>query len=90
MYTSRDKGLRKLARQIVNFQRNLGAYIIVSVILWIIWWLTTEDRSLKGDTPWPAWVMLAWGLVLLFQFFEAYGNSQEKLVNKQNGESGKD
>jgi hypothetical protein len=85
--TRRDKGLRKLARQIVTFQRNLAAYIIVNVILWIIWWFTTDDRSLTGGTPWPAWVMLAWGLILLFQFFEAYGNSQEKLVNKENGTS---
>jgi hypothetical protein len=82
-----DKGLRKLARQIVTFQRNLGAYIIVNVILWIIWYFTTDEWSLTGRTPWPAWVMLAWGLILLFQFFEAYGNSQEKLVNKENGAS---
>jgi hypothetical protein len=90
MYSNRDKGLRKLARQIANFQRNLVAYFIVNGILWVLWWFTTNDRSLRGNTPWPAWVMLAWGLSILFQFFEAWGNSQEKLVNKQNETSSKD
>jgi hypothetical protein len=34
--------------------------------------------------------MLAWGLSILFQFFQTYGSSQEELVEKQNETSAKD
>lgn len=89
MYSNRDRGLRKLARHIANFQSNLGAYIVVNLLLWIIWWVTTNNISLIGDTPWPAWVMLVWGIILLFEFIRTYGEGQEKLVDKDNDISGK-
>lgn len=83
MYRNRDRGLSKLARHIANFQSNLVAYVVVNTLLWIVWWFTTKDRSLMGDTPWPAWVMLVWGIFLLVKFIRTYGEGQDKLVDKE-------
>jgi len=87
MYSNKDRGLRKLAGHIANFQSNLAAYIIVNLLLWVTWWFTTNNRSLIGNTPWPAWVMFVWGIILLFQFIRTYGEGRDKLVDKDDNSS---
>jgi 2TM domain len=50
------KRRRKLAEEAV-------AYVTVNGVLWLIWAL--GDRSTDGGLPWPAWVTLIWGFVLV-------------------------
>ena len=95
MHPNSNKKLWKLAKQVAAFQRNLFFYFLVNLFLWIIWWFTTDNRTLVGHTPWPSWVMLVWGISLLFQFIEAYINSRETLTennekNKKKKETIKD
>ena len=80
----RDQELLKLARQRAHFQRSLVSYFVINAFLWTIWWFTTNNRTLNGrHTPWPAWVMLGWGIGLVFQYLSAYGGSRQNLVDKE-------
>ena len=83
METNRDEPLWQLAKKRANFQRNLVSYFVVNAFLWIIWWFTTSNRGFSGHTPWPAWVMLTWGLALVFQYFGAYGGSKQSLTHRE-------
>ena len=85
METNRDEQLWQLAKKRARFQRGLVAYFVVNAFLWLVWWFTTNanDRALSGHTPWPAWVMLGWGLGLVFQYFSAYGGSKQNLADKE-------
>lgn len=83
METNRDEELWILAKKRANFQRSLVSYFVINAFLWTIWWFTTSHRSLRGHTPWPAWVMLGWGLGLVFQYFAAYGGSRKNLTDKE-------
>jgi hypothetical protein len=85
MDTNRDKDLWKLAKKRANFQRSLVSYFVVNTFLWLIWRFTTpaDNRTLSGHTPWPAWVMLGWGIGLVFQYFSAYGGSKENFADKE-------
>lgn len=71
-----DAELRKAAiaslKRKRTFVDNLGAYLIVNGVLWLIWALT--DRSLDGGMPWPAWVSAIWGFFLALDAWKAYGS----------------
>ena len=85
MDPNRDEQLWQLAKKRASFQRNLVAYFVVNAFLWLIWRFTTNssDRTLSGHTPWPVWVMLGWGLGLVFHYFSAYGGDKNDLANKE-------
>jgi hypothetical protein len=83
METNRDEELWRMAKKRASFQRSLVAYFVVNAFLWIIWWFTTHNRSFSGHTPWPLWVMLGWGLGLVFHYLSAYGGSTKSLAEKE-------
>lgn len=82
MDQNRDEQLWRIAKQRANFQRSLVSYFVINTFLWIIWWFTSNTRNFHG-VPWPSWVMLGWGLGLVFQYFAAYGGSKESLTDKE-------
>ena len=82
MDTNRDEQLWKLAKQRADFQRSLVSYFVINTFLWIIWWFTSNTKNFHG-IPWPAWVMLGWGLGLVFQYLAAYGGSKQSLTDKE-------
>ena len=83
MDTNRDDELWKLAKQRANFQRSLVSYFVINAFLWAIWWFTSETRNFHHGIPWPVWVMLGWGLGLVFQYLAAYGGSKQSLTDKE-------
>jgi hypothetical protein len=83
METNRDEELWRLAKKRAGFQRSLASYFVINAFFWIIWWFTTDNRGFSGHTPWPAWVMLAWGIGLVFQYLSAYGGSKQTLTDKE-------
>jgi hypothetical protein len=62
-----DDELRAAAVESLRRRRKLAedaiAYVTVNGVLWLIWALS--DHSADGGLPWPAWVTLIWGFVLL-------------------------
>lgn len=83
MEQERDERLWQLARKRAGFQRSLVSYFVVNAFLWALWWFTAGRRGFNTGTPWPLWVMLGWGMGLIFQYLDAYGGSKKDLVEKE-------
>lgn len=83
MQDQKDDKLWQLAKKRAHFQRSLASYFIVIGFLWIVWWFTTGHHGRHSGVPWPVWVMIGWGIGLLFQYLNAYGGSKKDLVEKE-------
>jgi hypothetical protein len=68
----RDPKLWKIAKKRAGFKQNLFSYLIVNLFLWGLWWLAAGQKGHNTKIPWPVWVMLAWGIGLVFNYLEAY------------------
>ncbi len=66
----REQAIANLKRQ-RKFAADVIGYVTVNGVLWLIWALT--DRTSGGWIPWPAWVSLIWGVLLLGDAWRAYG-----------------
>ncbi len=82
MEEQRDEKLWHIAKKRANFQRSLVTYFVVNAFLWFIWWFKS-GRHGDHDMPWPIWVMIGWGIGLIFQYMNAYGGSRKDLVDKE-------
>jgi hypothetical protein len=94
MEEQRNERLWRIARKRAGFKQNLYSYVVVNLVLWVIWWLTQGRHGRGSDLPWPVWVMVFWGIGLLFNYLEAYkqGDKQsmaeeeyEKLMREKEG-----
>ena len=83
MEEQKDERLWRLAKKRAAFQHSLASYFIVNVFLWAIWYFTAGRRGINTGVPWPVWVMLGWGIGLLFQYLNAYGGDKKDLVEKE-------
>ncbi len=83
MEEQRDEKLWQIARKRANFQRSLASYFIINGFLWGVWWFTDGRYGQNYGMPWPAWVMIGWGIGLLFQYLNAYGGSRKDLTEKE-------
>ncbi len=79
----KDQELLKLARKRANFRNHLTSYFITNAFLWVIWWLTSGRHGYHGGIPWPVWVMFGWGIGLAFNYFDAYGESKQKMIDRE-------
>jgi uncharacterized protein (DUF486 family) len=78
----RDEKLWQAAKKRANFQRSLVLYVVVNAFLWFIWWFNHNGAE-QEKLPWPVWVMIGWGIGLIFQYMNAYGGSKTDLVQKE-------
>jgi uncharacterized protein (DUF486 family) len=83
MEEQRDERLWQTAKKRANFQRSLVSYFVVNAFLWFIWWFTAGRHDVDHNMPWPIWVMIGWGIGLIFQYLNAYGGSKKDLVDKE-------
>jgi uncharacterized protein (DUF486 family) len=77
----KDEKLWQTAKKRASFQQSLVLYVVVNAFLWFLWWYNHgggDDRM-----PWPIWVMVGWGIGLVFQYMNAYGGSKADLVQKE-------
>lgn len=83
MEEQRDEKLWKMAKKRANFQRSLASYFIINGFLWALWWFTAGRNGFNHGMPWPLWVMLGWGIGLIFQYMDAYGGNRNDLIEKE-------
>src|SRR5690606_21342702 len=76
-----DEKLRKIAIKRVEFKRHLRTYLLVTVGLWIYWYLSRAQFG-KHDGFWPIWVSLGWGIGIVSHYFKVY-NSHSTAVEKE-------
>jgi hypothetical protein len=72
----RDQIRKRLKKQ-QEFQKFLGVWGGVSVLLIIIWLLSTP-----GGYFWPMWPILGMGLGAYFQWREAYGPMEKREISE--------
>lgn len=77
----RDEKLWVIARKRIEFRRSIYAYIIINGIFWAIWWISEGQNGGLTGFPWPLWIMIIWGFVEIFQYYDAFGD--EKRVEKE-------
>ena len=78
-----DKELWQIAKKRAAFRQHLITYFVINAFLWAIWWLTIGRRGFSHGIPWPVWVMFGWGIGLAFNYFNAYGESKQKMIEKE-------
>ena len=83
MEEQRDEKLWRMAKKRADFQRSLVSYFVVNAFLWFIWWFTQGRHGDAHGLPWPVWVMIGWGIGLVYQYLNAYGGSRTDLVEKE-------
>ena len=79
---STDQQMWQIARSRAKFKRSLGSYSIVIPFLWVIWFLTSQDKDINR-IPWPIWPMLGWGVGLTIQYLKAYVIVAESLEQQE-------
>lgn len=90
MQPENDK-LWEIAKKRASFRKHLMSYVIVISFFWGIWFVTGMRSDNDNRFPWPAWVMLWWGIGLAFSYSKAYvvnsstavEDEYNKLKNKQ-------
>ena len=89
MQTQNDK-LWQLAKRRASFRKHLMSYIIIISFFWAIWFMSGRHSEHQHRFPWPAWIMLWWGIGLAFSYSKAYVRNDndveeeyQKLKNKQ-------
>ena len=83
MEDKKDERLWRIARKRAAFRHNLNSYIVVNIFLWIIWWYTQNRWGHDDGWPWPLWVMIFWGLGLMFNYMDAYRGDKESMAEKE-------
>ncbi len=63
-----------------RFRENVGGYVTVNGVLWLIWALT--DRSTDGGMPWPAWVSAIWGFLLVLDAWKIFGANLHRPITE--------
>ena len=81
----KDPYLWRIAEARSSFKKNLTAYLVMSVVFWIIWYFT-GGRTYTTGLPWPVWPMFGWGIGVFFHYWGAYqspnSNSAEQEYEK--------
>lgn len=82
METDKEQELWKIAKKRVSFKRQLGTYIIINGMFWLLWYFTDHTDENSG-VPWPIFPMLGWGIGLLVSFLKAYVFVSNDAVEKE-------
>ncbi len=85
LQTERELMLWKQAKKRVSFKRQLAAYVIVNVFLWILWYIGDKETTgtFSMNIPWPLWCSLGWGIGLAFKFADAYILNRPEAIEKE-------
>jgi len=68
----RDETLWEIAKKRAFFKWSFSMYVFVNAFLIGVWYFSSGPHSYF----WPVWIMLGWGIGLLFQYLAAYqGNN---------------
>ncbi len=79
----RDPQLWELAKRRASFKRHLATYLLMSVVFWVIWYLTGGPRDGNGGVPWPVWPMFGWGIGVVFHYLGAYVNHKNDGITRE-------
>lgn len=79
--TQKDEKLWAIAKKRFEFKKHLLIYFAVNTGLWCLWLFS--GRSGNSFIPWPAYVTVGWGVGLAFQYFTAYSQFKDAMLDKE-------
>jgi transcriptional regulator with XRE-family HTH domain len=79
---STDQQMWLLAKRRAKFKRSLSSYALVIPFLWVIWYLTSQDKDINR-IPWPILPLLGWGVGLTIQYLKAYVFEVDSLEQRE-------
>ena len=82
MQPENDK-LWEIAKKRATFRKHLMTYVIVISFFWCIWFLNGMRSEHYSRFPWPAWIMLWWGIGLAFNYSKAYVTGNDNAVEDE-------
>jgi hypothetical protein len=65
----RDAALRRIKKK-RDFSSHVVSYVIVNAVLVVIWYFSGRGYF------WPMWVMIGWGIGVLFNAYDVYGRRE--------------
>jgi hypothetical protein len=83
----RDLAIRQLKKK-QDFWRHVGVYVVINSFLIGIWYFTAGRGYF-----WPAWVLLGWGVGVVFNAWDAYGSqgiSEAQIQREMERQRGRD
>lgn len=84
MEEQRDQKLWRIAQERAHFRKSLYTYLVINTLLWFIWWFTSGYKmDFSSGLPWPAWVMLAWGVGLALNYYRAYHSNTSDIAERE-------
>lgn len=85
---TKDNQLVKIAKRKNIFKYHVLIYFIMNLIFWTMWYIRLKNdpgsNPEKFPFPWPVWIMLIWGIGLLFNYFSAYKSYTTEEKNIKN------
>jgi hypothetical protein len=79
----KDDRLWQIARRRAEFKKSFFSFLVVTGLLWVIWWFTAGQIKNVPGYPWPIWPTIGWGVGLAFQYFKAYNGDKDELTEKE-------
>ena len=79
----KDPELWEIAQKRASFKSHLVTYILVNGFFMALWYFTGDHYDNDEFFPWPVWSMLGWGVVLAFDFADAYIFTEAHSVEKE-------
>ena len=60
------------------FRKHLTIYLMVNAVLWTIAIIGLLNGGSLGRTLWPMWTTLFWGIGVMVQYYQVYGQDEER------------
>lgn len=84
MSTARNEELWMKAKRRAGFKRHFITYIVVNIMLWTIWVITSGKRlSEIGGLPWPAYSTIFWGIGVFMNYLNVYVFYRNNLAERE-------
>lgn len=78
----KNKQLLKIAELRVGFKKHLTTYVLINLLFWLIWLLSSFLNDEGYSHLWPLYPMFGWGIGLTFHYLNVY-KWNEKWVEKE-------
>ena len=77
-----DEMLWRIARRRAEFKKRLIIYLIVNIIVWGAW-IISSIISRHFGFIWPVFITLGWGIGLTLNYINTYTGFKDSMVQKE-------
>jgi len=85
---------QRIVRAKLRFYRSLTSYVVVNLILFFVWLAAQNSLVDLGSAvrvhdlnyPWFLWVLIPWGIGLIFQYLNAFvfpGRNNQSMIEAE-------